>query len=362
LLGDDDKGNVVDLLSSMSYTEREDNLRHFVHASVPYFPTSDPSRIASDFVPVFSNLLGLKKGESRFSTRNAALIFELTSSLSASWFGRTGGDIPAPEPGAESALVLVRQMTGFPLRYYARLDELHQAYHATPTFSGSRNECHIDFNTSWEDLPIIRAIDINEYKNIRDNIEYVLLGMVLGWINWDQGSYSIAVPDRLQAGVVNVTRLGNRIHRAIESVCAQEPMRSFVERSWYDWANRASPRDWAGLYVSGMKTWADTKPVVDVGTERRWFSPLRNCYEGILNLATRRLKATDEGLRWLEALSFRPPDHTDEAASEVEIETIAVRFERTCLRRISPEVPIYQVLTERLTEEMVLPEPNEGSF
>ena len=359
LLREEEDGNVVNLLVRFHPAERDEMLDRFVDASVPYLPTTGYAQFYSDIAPAFSNLLGLKKGDTYFSDRNAALVYERTSEIAAARILGPKGDILSPEPGNAGALILVREITGFPLQHYARLDELHQAYHATPTYTGNNNECHIDYNNSWESLPTIRAINANTYANIRENIECVLLGMVLGWIKWTQGSYYVNVPDRLKAGVV-AFRLGSRVGRSIESACEQEPIRSFLVRQWSDWSNRAGPRHWALLYASGMKTWADTRPVFDVRDDRTGLSPLRNCYQRILERAMAKLKLTEDGPRWLEALRSHFARPADEAATAVETETFVQRLERECLRRIAPDVPIYQVLPEQLAQ-IGRPERNEGS-
>ncbi len=75
-LKDEEDGNAIDLLVRRpDWTEVLDRM---VKASMPYFQTTDPTRISNDFSPAYSNLYSQKQGESntKVSARNAAQVFD----------------------------------------------------------------------------------------------------------------------------------------------------------------------------------------------------------------------------------------------------------------------------------------------
>ena len=64
-----------------------------------------------------------------------------------------------------------------------------------------------------------------------------------------------------------------------------------------------------------------------------------------------RLKATSEGQSWLKELEgaafVEPRPEAYYERDPAKEEALAERIVRTCLRRLSPEVPVYQVVAEK---------------
>ena len=131
-----------------------------VRASMPYFQTTDPSRITNDFSPAFSNLYSQKQGESnpKVSVRNAARVLQQVQNLvasrsmhNASVAARTVSNALEAE---NSSIVLVREMTGFPLQFYAHLDTLRRAYETTRTTGSLKSDAaHINYHEARRTCP-----------------------------------------------------------------------------------------------------------------------------------------------------------------------------------------------------------------
>lgn len=350
-LRDEEDGNAVDLLvRAANWIEILDRM---VKASMPYLQTTDPTRISNDFAPAYSNLYSQKEGERnpKVSARNATKVFEKVRELVASR-GQNNPNpasrsISRPLAAENSSIILVREMTGFPLQFYSHLDDLRRAYEATPTITRKNDECHMDFNEASEDLPDITLLETDTYALIRDNVAFVIRAMILQAINWREGVLKVVVPDAYGPGGVEI-RLGARLHRAIKYACEQERVRRYLAHFWKEWMDRATPRDWAALYASGRMTWTQLNPERDV-RQGDVSSPLRNCYDNLLAQAESRLNATEVGKRWLAALKA---ERFEESPAEGSVDgaaaTAAVKLVRGCLRRLSPDMPIFQVIAERL--------------
>jgi hypothetical protein len=353
-LKDEEDGNAVDLL--VRRADWTDVLEKMVKASMPYFQTTDPTRISNDFSPAYSNLYSQKQGESnpKVSAKNAARVFDKVKEIVASR-GQSSSSVAArmidrPLAAENSAIILVREMTGFPLQFYAHLDSLRAAYDNTKTVTLKNDECHINFNEASEDLPDITLLETDTYALIRENVSNVIRAIILQAINWKDGVLKVAVPDKHGTGAIEM-RLGSRLHRAIKYACEKERVRQYLARFWNEWANRASPRDWACLYASGRMTWTQLNPERDI-RQGDVSSPLRNCYDGLLAQVTKNLKASEEGQRWLRALESDPFEERpfDGSADGAENEPLARKIVRTCLRRLNPEIPIYQVIADKVSD------------
>ncbi len=237
-------------------------------------------------------------------------------------------------------------MTGFPLQFYAHLDSLREAYETTPNVTLKNDECHINFKVASEDLPDITLLETDTYALIRENVSVVIRAIILQAINWREGMLKVAVPDKYGTAGIEVP-LGSRLHRAIKYACEKDSVRQYLVRFWKEWTDRALPHDWASLYASGRMTWTELNPERDIRQDDV-SSPLRNCYDNLLAQASKCLKSTEEGQRWLQdlqpyAFSEPPPaDRLDGANTR----PLAARFVRRCLRRLNADLPIYQVIAD----------------
>jgi hypothetical protein len=361
-LRDEEHGNAVDLL--VRHPDWTETLERMVKASMPYFQTTDPTRITTDFAPAYSNLYSQKQGTAnpRVSARNASRVFDQVRQIVANRGqnnpNQAASIIDRPLAAENSAIILVREMTGFPLQFYAHLDDLRAAYDTTKTVTLKNDECHINFNEASEDLPDINVLETETYALIRDNVSIVIRAIILQAINWREGVLKVMVPDRHDTTMGVELRLGTRLHRAIKYACEKDRIRQYLARFWNDWMNRASPRDWACLYASGRMTWTQLKPGRDVRASYVP-SPLFNCYDNLLTYAKKELEGTEEGQRWLKALEPYPfvepgaEERVDRAADG----SLPARLVRTCLMRLNPEMPIYQVIADKISDDIKLDEP-----
>ncbi len=357
-LRDEEDGNAVDLLLRQPPSDWSETLERMVKASMPYLQTTDPARISNDFSPAYGNLYSQKTGEANpsVSAKNAVRVFERVRDIVASRASYVPNlaarTIARPLAAESSRIILVREMTGFPLQFYAHLDILRRAYETTKTVTLKNDECHINFQEASEDLPDITLRETETYALIRDNVSVVIRAIILQAINSREGVLKVVVPNNYGAGGVEM-RLGTRLHRTIKSACEKVSVRQYLARFWNEWMNQASPRDWACLYASGRMTWNQLNPERDV-RQGEVSSPLRNCYEDVLVQAKTKLEATEEGLRWLQALQ---PYHFEEPPIEDSFDSpdngsLAARLVRTCLRRLNPELPIYQVLADSVPRSL----------
>ena len=353
-LRDEGDGNAIDLLVRRS--DWDEVLDKFVKASMPYFQTTDPTRISNDFSPAFSNLYSQKQGDAnpRVSERNASRVFEkvrdIVMARCLNMSNMAARTLNNPLAAENSAIILVREMTGFPLQFYAHLDTLQKSYETAMTLNLKSDVAHINYNEASEDLPDISLLETDTYALIRDNVSFVIRAMILQAINWREGVLKVSVPDKHGQGGIEM-RLGTRLHRAIKYACDIDRVRQYLARFWNDWANRATPRDWACLYASGQMTWEQLKPERDV-RQADASSPLRNCYDKLLDQARSKLESTEEGQRWLDELQSGPFEEIplEDRSETVPNEPLARLMIRTCLSRLNSEIPIYQVIADKVSQ------------
>lgn len=362
-LADEEYGNAVDYIRQHR-EDWEQLLEKLVKASMPYLQTTDPNRISPGFSPAFNSLYGQKPGTHNpaVSARNAAEVHGRVKGLVADrargFNGQTARTISPPLAADNSAIILVREMVGFPLQYYAHLEDLREAYVSTPTGTGQNNECHIDHREAVEDLPDITLLEDETYVLIRENVSHAILGMVLGLINWREGLLKVTVPDPYGGQGIEV-RLGSRLHRAVKYACEQDRIRTYLTRGWLAFMDRAGPREWACLYAAERMTWVQLRPPQDARVNDV-SSPLYNCYEGLLRQSMEKLEnePTGMGKRWLGVLKpYAFPEATADGQRPGPVppdEPLAARLVRTCIRRMSPDFPIFQIMTEHLAD---LPDP-----
>ena len=347
-------GNAIDLL--VGDPKWAEILEKMVKASMPYFQTTDPARISSDFSPAYSNLYSQKQGTSVPSVNNANRVYQKVRDLVAAKAqyipNQAAKALANPLPSENSTIILVREMTGFPLQFYAPLDTLRASYEKAITRVGNLGPdvAHINFNEASENLPDITLLETDTYALIRDHVSFVIRAIILGTINWQEDVLKVSVPDPFGPRGRQL-RLGKRLHRAIKYACDTEQVRKHLVKVWNDWANQANARDWACLYASARMTWSQLNPERDV-RQGEISAPLRNCYESLLGLASTKLNATDEGKRWLRALESDPfeevpPDELRDVSTNV---SFAGKLVRTCLRRLNSEIPIYQILHDKVSD------------
>lgn len=373
-------GNVVDYLTAMD-DGRDDLLERMVAASSPYLPSIPPQE-RHNITPAYRNLLGRSGGKGTEGQANTAEIDKAIEGISQQIARRDGQDIQlaqihSKEEGDPSQLVLVREMGGVPLHFYARLEELRKAYFARET-AEFRKTCHIKFDDNWRSLPDIETIEDRAYQEIQQNVDYVLRALLLKFIAYDgdtsieeasrtfearkKASYSflIKVPIEGEFGV-QTYRLGARIGRVIKHACERRDIRRYLQQRWQNWLKDATPTHMAVLYNAIEHTQELFPRVVSAGDQQR-IPPVRNCFRKLLRSVGEELRGMGpEGATWYELLSPRSEVSPDYKTWEPKYKAIADRIRATCLTQVPNEnLPLYQIEEARIGEIRLPDESPQG--
>ena len=274
-LREEGEGNAIDLLVRQS--DWAEVLEKMVKASMPYFQTTDPARISNDFSPAYSNLYSQKQGESIPSVNHAKKVFQRVRDLVASKASYipnpAAKSLNNPLAAENSSIILVREMTGFPLQFYANLDALRLSYDKTISKAGLGSDvAHINFHEASETMPDITLLDTDMYAQIRDHVSFIIRAIILGVIKWREDVLIISVPRPLWEAVV--LRCDWAIACIAPSSMPAIPngVRKYLVQYCNDWETQATPRDWACLYASSRMTWEQLKPERDIRQGEGLFS------------------------------------------------------------------------------------------
>ncbi|MFO0954671.1 MAG: tubulin-like doman-containing protein [Isosphaeraceae bacterium] len=342
-LTDVEHGNAVDLLMSKQPAERQDQIDRMVITSYPYLPTLGHQTIES-LRPAFTNLYGHKPNadhpRNTPKAANADAIAAVVSSSAANHTPGPGGQTSEPLMAEDSSLLLAREMAGFPLQYYSRLNQLQAAYLNAQSYTRSNDECHIDYHESWRDLPDVRPVGNATYTRIRENIDHVLYALMIGVIVWEEGEFRVKVPNRL-GGAPDTYSLGIHIHRLIKFACEDDAIRGHLVLRWTDWSGRASTRQWACLLASCLKTYYAVKnKVISLDRGNQQAPPVRNCFESLAERTRQRLDQEPDGPAWTAHLLGAWDGRSNTVGAPTFLEQVSQR----CLRQIRPDLPIFQIL------------------
>ncbi|HND54018.1 MAG TPA: hypothetical protein PLV92_16520, partial [Pirellulaceae bacterium] len=340
-------GSVIDLMMvNLNSAERNSKIQNILKFSAPYLPLDlqNQATMTANYRPVADNLMGKKRGESPRSAANEAALDQLIESELQRLSGMRDGEINRTD-GSPSSLVLCREVWGVPLQYYLDLNRLYAVYQNS---GRDRNESHINFRESEEELPDIRAIDPRVYEKIRDGIEYVLYAMMRSTVTCRDGSYIVKVPDRF--GNMNTFAVGSRVSRIIKRCCESDAIREHLRRDQEEWERSATPKQWAALFASAWATYQDTSHLIRdqaAGVS----PPLRNCFQLLLDRIIAHLNETQEGRQWFDALRVRTRENKDSTESIQAYEKLFAELKsRKVLFRAIAHVPIYEINWDALDE------------
>jgi hypothetical protein len=335
-------GAVIDLLAiSHQPAERRDKLQKLIRTSEPYLPmdTMVQAMTTGGYRPEPDSLMGLQAGD--IPTTSLANKESIKRDL-LGCAQEVHADLTSINElvNDKTSLVLCREVWGVPLRFYDNLERLYEAYIDRGV---EVDECHINTNMTWEELPEIRAIQSDVYEQISRHIDDVLFAMIRGTITYrsTDRSYIVRVPNPI--GGVDTWPLGRHISRIVKKACEQEAVRVFLQRNRSEWeTKKGSPRNWAMLYASAVWVYEYTRR--ERGDDRRSdVSPLRNCAAALLKRFERQLQKTDEGQRWLA--HFRLPDEVDDPQAKATWDAIyddLINVKKVLVRP-SEFVPIYEI-------------------
>ena len=350
-------GCVIDLLwLKQEPQERAVKLDKFIRTSVPYLPMNSRIQAAllNNHQPSFSNLLGAKAGDIKEESELnlASLMSEVTGVAQHAGANLTAFTTLDAE---KTSLLLCREAWGIPLQFYDSLESLHEAYMER---GPKIDECHIDCNRTWKDLPDICAINPTIYELLRENVENVLFAMIVGTIRCEgkENSYIVRVPDIVSGGMHREV-LGSRVTRIVKKVCEDEGIRKFLEKDRRRWESDATPKQLALVYASALTTWEYIKENFEQGSSAPP-SPLGNCTAALMKRFQLKMSQTPDGLKWFNFV--RIPAEGDEAA-RAQWETLydELLSKKQILYRASAHVPIYEVRWDKAVQFDMPPKPEQ---
>lgn len=346
-------GCVTELLEvSCRADERRRRLEKLVRSSAPFLPLSTPAELDPRGRPKFSNLIGAKCPNNIPGAvqRQTSVMGEM-----AALAQNENADLgqPEPQPAEESSLLVCREVWGIPLQFYSYLNSLHEAYMERVS-QNTADECHINYNETWEDLPDPRPIHPDRYEQIEYNVEHAIFARMIGKIRSerqdDRTSYFVRVPGHV--GFVDI-RLGSRIGRILMKACEDDRIWQYLRRVRNEWEDEAEkqPKKWALVYASALMTLDSTQADF---SDPKTISPLRNCMTAMVKNFQRQLSATDEGQRWLAYLRL-PTEDRQELKDAWNALYAKIVNDWKILVCESAQVPIYEV-NEAAAEHLKLPD------
>jgi hypothetical protein len=345
-------GNAVDLLASMPEVERKTLIDQMVKASAPFLPIRSHHMI-SELRLSYSNLYGRNAAEPGNDDTIRALVQQELRRLDPGM----PSDSINPLTAVDSSLVMVREVAGFPLQYYTRLETLRDAYNNTGTFTKNNNECHIDYRFSMRDLPDICALDIPTYARIREHVPTILRSIIIGDIAWEDSEFRVRVQSPF-AGA-RAYGLGTKFDRMIKYSCDTEEIRKHLVDRWKKWSAAATPKGWACLFAAALKTYRLIEDrVTHLDQMHTESPPLSNCYHQLLIESKVDLEKVEDGPRWSAALMPMGPSGSAGGNARLERSYLDTLAEQV-LRPVREGLPIYQVLADRVDtiEPPFAPEP-----
>jgi hypothetical protein len=248
-------------------------------------------------------------------------------------------------------ITFIREIGAVPIHYYSRLPDLEKAYF-DESLAERRRSCHLSCNVTAEDLPDIQRLEDQEKKIIRDNIAFVLWGLMLEFMKVDKdGMVRAEVPDEYGWGRISFY-LGSRIPRVIRHACRIQRVRDFLQDNWVRWSREATPCKLAVLYrccVKNLRFLESCKDVV-VGQER-YEVPLRNCFLVVFRETTNHLNNCTNGERWASILREDDAPQPTSSCGTESFEKVKQYIDSHCLRIIHEQrLPLYRVETSVLDE------------
>ena len=330
-------GNVINYLSSRPEVERRAKGKQLVDAAAPYLPATNVARI-ENFRLCCRNILGRSGDNEPATAPNLNQIEQMINDVAVQ--GAADHQLEEihekKDIRRKTRLALVRELAGFPLCLYSRLPELKEAYFDRQV-DEQRKTCHIKYRETFEDLPDILLVEDEEYRAIREYVDYVFRGLVLRFIErGPTGMFCVTIHNPLVGE--QVVPLGLRINRIVKHACVNSEAREYLKRCWQRWSTeKASPSHFAVVY-NALQQSRDL-----IKRQRTSVDPLPalNCLYRLLESTASDLRKTDEGQKWYELLRDRDSFDADfEQWRDVRFPKACERIRQACL-----------TLTEKGSEE-----------
>ena len=338
-------GNVINFLSSQPEELRKTKARQMVDASAPYLPATDIARI-ENFRLCCRNILGRSGGDGPAGASNMKNIEQMVNDVAVA--GARDQELERIHDRNDlrpTKLALVRELAGVPLCLYSRLRELEDSYFDSQ-LNDQRKTCHIRYRETFEDLPDILLVEDDEYRAIREYVDYVFRGLVLGFIEREpDGMFCVKIHSPTVGE--KVYPLGLRINRIVKHACDNSDVREYLKGRWQRWTQeKATPTHFAVLYNALQQS----RQLIQ--QRRRSVEPLPalNCIYRLMESVAFDLKKTDEGQRWFALLRDRDSFDSDfEHWRDHQFPEVCRYIRETCLALADEELlPIYQINLKKI--------------
>jgi hypothetical protein len=335
-------GNVVNYLCSNAVTEdtRKLTAKQMVDAAAPYLPATDVARI-ENFRLCCRNILGRAGGDGPQAAANVRTIEETVNNAAVA--GARDQELEKIHDKSDvepTKLALVRELAGVPLCLYSRLGELEKSY-LDPQLKDQRKTCHIRFRETFEDLPDILMVEDDEYKAIREYVDYVFRGLLLGFIEREpDGMFCVKIHGPTVGE--KVFPLGLRINRIVKHACDKAEVREYLKGRWQRWTQeKATPTHFAVLYNALQQS----RQLIQQRRKSAEPLPALNCIYRLMESVACDLNKTDEGKKWYALLHDRDSFDADfEQWRDVLFPEVCRHILDTCLALADEELlPIYQI-------------------
>ncbi|MCX7406662.1 MAG: hypothetical protein NTZ32_01100 [Planctomycetales bacterium] len=333
-------GNVVNYLSSKPEDFRKSTAKQLVDAAAPYLPATNAARI-ENFRLCCRNILGRKGGDGPGAASNVKRVESLIGDVAvAGARDQLLEEIHDTKDLRPTRLALVRELAGFPLCLYSRLRELEDAYFDTQ-LKDQRQTCHIKWRETYEDLPDILLVEDDEYRAIREYVDYVFRGIFLRFIECGpDGMFCVKISSPTVGE--QVIPLGLRVNRIVKHACDKPEVREFLKRSWQRWSSeKSTPTHFAVLYNALQQS----RQLIQQRRKSTEPLPSLNCIYRLMESTADDLKKTDEGQRWYALLRDRDSFDDDfDQWRDVRFPEVCRYIREACLTLADEELlPIYQI-------------------
>ena len=334
-------GNIAEYL--IEREQRSNLLRRLVDNSGPYIPSIGTAR-RRGWVPIWKALLGASAGDSGDEAveRVAAEIKGLAAENSND---PPRDKIDEKYPYDRSRLILHREVGGIPAHFYCWLPELRQAYESSP--DKERLTSHIRHRESAEDLPDLDIISDDEYKVIADQVEEVVRGILLRFVECEDESMivRVSIPE---AFTRRKYILGSRLSRIVKNACQHAEVGRYLQKQWVLWKNQGQAHQLAVFYNAIQQNLRLFPNEVPAGANTFVIPPLYNCLRKLLRSTERELRSAPNGARYFDLLRIRDDNESGYPQWEREFDKLCNHVRQTCLVTACPSLPILQIDQEKI--------------
>jgi hypothetical protein len=336
-------GNIAEYL--IGREQRTNLLRRLVDNSGPYIPSIGTAR-RRGWVPIWKALLGASAGEAG----DDAVVRVATEikGLAADNSNDPPRDLINEKYSYDrSRLILHREVGGIPAHFYSWLPELRKAYESSP--DKERLTCHLRHRESAENLPDLDIISDEEYKVIADQVEEVVRGILLRFIECEDETMivRVSIPE---AFTRRKYFLGTRLSRIVKNACQHAEVSRYLQKQWVLWRKQGQAHHLAVFYNAIQQNLKLFPSEVPAEANAIAIPPLYNCLRKLLRTIEGELRAAPEGPKYFELLRPRNDNERGYVEWEQEFNQLCEHVRKTCLVSACASLPILQIDQDKIQE------------